>query len=282
MSYFPNSIFTSLIVIACLSSSTALPGQSGTGDSPSSLNRVWEIIKGHDDDGDGVVTREEFDRSARAFDGYDLDGDGRLTREEMDQWVSSRSRGRAGRGGGRTGAGRSGAGARGRGPSRMVGALGDTNADGVVTRDEWSSSLQAMVEEGKIPFSTFQARLEEKGLGRMVTILIDRMDPDGTGYLSIDSVDAMFTRADADGDGRVEVTGNTAGQGRPENPGADRRGGNDREQEPRRPQRGGAAPLVGDIAPDFVLPLASDAEQNIQLSQFAGKKPVALIFGSYT
>ncbi len=41
------------------------------------------------------------------------------------------------------------------------------------------------------------------------------------------------------------------------------------------------APKVGDAAPDFSL---SDVEnQNtVQLSEFKGKRPVALIFGSFT
>jgi peroxiredoxin len=41
------------------------------------------------------------------------------------------------------------------------------------------------------------------------------------------------------------------------------------------------APKEGDDAPDFEL---SDAQgkSRIQLSSFRGKKPVALIFGSYT
>ena len=41
------------------------------------------------------------------------------------------------------------------------------------------------------------------------------------------------------------------------------------------------APQVGDPAPDFML---SDirGENTIRLSDFQGKKPVALIFGSFT
>ena len=41
------------------------------------------------------------------------------------------------------------------------------------------------------------------------------------------------------------------------------------------------APIAGDLAPDFTL---SDIlrTESITLSDFRGKKPVALIFGSYT
>jgi hypothetical protein len=41
------------------------------------------------------------------------------------------------------------------------------------------------------------------------------------------------------------------------------------------------APKVGDVAPDFQL---SDVngENPVRLSQFRGKSPVALVFGSFT
>jgi peroxiredoxin len=41
------------------------------------------------------------------------------------------------------------------------------------------------------------------------------------------------------------------------------------------------APRVGDVAPDFEL-RDSNGENPVRLSDFKGKKPVALIFGSYT
>lgn len=41
------------------------------------------------------------------------------------------------------------------------------------------------------------------------------------------------------------------------------------------------APQVGESAPDFSLKTL-DGKQTISVSQFAGKMPVVLIFGSYT
>ena len=41
------------------------------------------------------------------------------------------------------------------------------------------------------------------------------------------------------------------------------------------------APRVGDLAPDFSL-RRLDADGSVQLADFRGKRPVALIFGSYT
>jgi AhpC/TSA family len=41
------------------------------------------------------------------------------------------------------------------------------------------------------------------------------------------------------------------------------------------------APAVGAEAPDFTLPRL-DSGKEVRLSSFRGRKPVALIFGSYT
>ena len=41
------------------------------------------------------------------------------------------------------------------------------------------------------------------------------------------------------------------------------------------------APKAGDLAPDFTLSDISGTE-SVTLSDFRGKKPVALVFGSYT
>ena len=41
------------------------------------------------------------------------------------------------------------------------------------------------------------------------------------------------------------------------------------------------APKVGDIAPDFTL-YDVNGENRVSLSDFRGRKPMALIFGSYT
>ena len=48
-----------------------------------------------------------------------------------------------------------------------------------------------------------------------------------------------------------------------------------------RPQRGPDTVKPGDVAPDFTLQ-SPDGKRNVTLSAFRGKKPVALVFGSYT
>jgi len=41
-------------------------------------------------------------------------------------------------------------------------------------------------------------------------------------------------------------------------------------------------PKPGDEAPDFELPLLGERARKVRLSSFRAKKPVALIFGSFT
>ena len=42
------------------------------------------------------------------------------------------------------------------------------------------------------------------------------------------------------------------------------------------------SPDVGDAAPDFELPMLDGRDERVRLSDFSGRSPVALIFGSYT
>ena len=44
---------------------------------------------------------------------------------------------------------------------------------------------------------------------------------------------------------------------------------------------GPLAPKKGDVAPDFDL-MDADGQDRVRLSDFQGKKPVALVFGSFT
>ena len=47
-------------------------------------------------------------------------------------------------------------------------------------------------------------------------------------------------------------------------------------------EREARAPNVGDVAADFELPVLGDPERTVRLSSFRDRRPVALIFGSYT
>jgi hypothetical protein len=54
-----------------------------------------------------------------------------------------------------------------------------------------------------------------------------------------------------------------------------------KEARARQKQFDALAPKVGDLAPDFELRDAK-GENPVRLSQFRGRKPAALIFGSFT
>ena len=47
-------------------------------------------------------------------------------------------------------------------------------------------------------------------------------------------------------------------------------------------EREARAPNGGDTAADFGLPVLGDTERMVRLSSFRDKRPVAIIFGSYT
>ena len=55
----------------------------------------------------------------------------------------------------------------------------------------------------------------------------------------------------------------------------------ERQQEISSPVRKVSGPAVGQDAPDFDLK-ALHEEKTVKLSSFRGKKPVVLVFGSYT
>ena len=113
-------------------------------------------------------------------------------------------------------------------------------------------------KNGKITFKEYQ-RDKEK---------FESMDQDDDGVL---------TKADFEsggGRGRGGGRGGNRGRGGGRGRGGDRgRGGN---------QGRGEVAQMGEKAPDFELPMVKNPKKTIKLSSFAGKKPVALIFGSYT
>lgn len=102
--------------------------------------------------------------------------------------------------------------------------------------------------------------------------LAQKYDANNDGELTKEEYDRSeenFSRFDTNKDGVLTAADWSAHSGR------QRRGG-------RRNHAGGSAPKVGDDAPDFTLTHIEDEEKQVQLSSFAGKKPVALIFGSCT
>lgn len=104
---------------------------------------------------------------------------------------------------------------------------------------------------------------------------IKSMDKNGDGKIESSEVpemmQRMFKRLDANGDGVADEKEIEAMQER-------MRGRSNREdQESRRDD----APSVGTKAPAFKLKIL-DSEETVELASFIGKKPVVLVFGSYT
>ena len=83
-----------------------------------------------------------------------------------------------------------------------------------------------------------------------------------------------FARLDKNKDGKLTSADFESSKGRP---GRGRRRG----QRGRMGQGRPMAPELGTLAPDFQLK-SKDGRKKVRLSTFKGKKPVALIFGSYT
>jgi len=90
----------------------------------------WERIKQYDADGDGKITKQEFQGPERFWDRLDANGDGELTREEVGK-MRRRGRGENQRGGGN-------------GLMRAA----DTDRDGKVSKAEWDAYFKKMDENG--------------------------------------------------------------------------------------------------------------------------------------
>ena len=131
----------------------------------------------------------------------------------------------------------------------------DLDESGDVEAEEWKAWLDSLGadRDGVIPESEFKApESGRRGGGRSASL-----DRDGDGKLELSDLELVYILVDTNGDGDLdahELSG--------------------------RPYQ--VAAKVGRKAPDFELALAKDVERKVRLSSFAGKRPVALVFGSYT
>ena len=224
------------------------------------VDSIWQYLQQkYDADGDARITEDEYARAGGQFARLDRDGDGRITSQDFERRGSMREeRMRAMR------------------AQRLVAmyfqvdgadrltidelqqavAAYDTNGDRHVDADEFA----AAAEERKVQPSGGDSRRLQRALRGVAPFaaLLAAVDRDGNGQLEEAELLAFFRQHD-DGDGVWTLA---------------------RETNPSRRDRQGGAP-VGEVAPDFTLRPPHDGEV-VTLSDFKGKRPVALIFGSYT
>lgn len=224
---------------------------------------AWELLLGeHDKNGDGKIAKSEYGRGDVRFNRLDRDGDGFITQADT-------TGGGRGRGGGRGG---------GRGNEtptmtpekrtavmlgRLLGADEEVDRKGV---DKWFLSLDGD-QDGK---------LVQKELTCVTSwwakTAIKRLDKDADKALSKNEIAKAYAIADTDKSGTLSKSELAAPAARQRGGRNDRRGGRN---------NGGKPPAVGQVAPDFTLKTL-DGKAKHTLSSYKGKKPVALIFGSYT
>ena len=241
-------------------------GRGGSGD-------VWKYLAAkYDKNKDGKITAAEYQgdlqREERKFKGYDGNGDGAITKDDF-AGGSGRRRGSGGR---RGGGGRGGP--RGGTPTSIVGPAiaealannADTDSDSRVTLTEWNKTLatldgnqDAIVDADELN-GIMCAALGRKVLSaRAIGRRAKHLDTNKDGVVQLTELGAMFAKMDKNADkvlSAVEI-----GAMRPVVPNQ---------------------PKVGDVAPDFALPLVKNPKVLVRLSSFKGTRPVALIFGSYT
>ena len=210
------------------------------------------IADRHDANKDEKVTREEWKGPAEFFDRMDRNGDGVITAADFKDGPAGTGAspgGQSDRQPGTPSAGQAGA------DAAALFRLLDADKDGKVSKDE----------------------LEK---------LFRRADSDQDDSLSADELRKLLGQAEPAGpsaNGRREPAGNPdqpAHAGRSQGPASSPPGTSpEKLQKILKEREGHLKP--GDAAPDFKLKTL-DGKGTVQLSQVIGKRPVVLIFGSYT
>jgi len=225
----------------------ALPAQGFGGN----RTATWKHLQAeYDKNGDQKISAEEHGRGERQFSNLDRNGDGVIT--EADFTMRRRRPG-----GNRDATDRD---------AQVARTLGDMfgtflNRDGKpgLANAEWKKMITSLQPDGKgvIAKASLRLLMGEEGEGRMAGFVGDGLarsfDRNEDGDITVDDLTAVFAALDKNGDGLIEQ-------------------GTEIDM----------PPTKGEMAPDFTLPYANDREKTVSLSSFRGKKPVALIFGSYT
>jgi Ca2+-binding EF-hand superfamily protein len=211
---------------------------------------VWAYLEArYDGDRDGAVSRREYGRGKAAFERLDRDGDGKVTAAdfeepaEMDRYIARMSLMKYFQDDGD--------------PMELrIGELGaahgrhDGDGDGEIDEAEFACAAAAMEQD---PSAGPPMPPGMKPYGSILAAV----DRDRSGTLSKPELEAFHR---AVGDWKMEGSG-------------------DRKEAP--PPPPDPSPRPGDPAPDFTL-RPPGGGRPLTLSSFRGRRPVALIFGSYT
>jgi len=257
-----------LVAFAAILAASSIPAQRG-GFDRGATGDLWKYLsEKYDKNGDGKITIAEYGRGADKFAVYDRDGNGSITQSDTRGSSSGQRRGGGGRaGGGRGGGGRAPASTVDTDIAMTIAKNADDNEDGKVSKVEWSKALATLDHDQDKVVSPEELndimcaalgrnKLSNRAVGRRSRYL----DADKDGKVQLAELDKMFNKLDKNSDQTISKTElNTTSSVRPI----------------------GRARL-GETAPDFDLPLVKDSTKTVRLSTFKGKKPVALIFGSYT
>ncbi|HMQ22911.1 MAG TPA: hypothetical protein PKE00_10510 [Planctomycetota bacterium] len=217
-----------------------------------SATELWDFFAArHDKNNDGVISVDEYGRGEARFRDLDVDGDGKLTSKDFARTPARR-----------------------RGAQRPQARLRGSQAPSATEqRPHWVRAFFAADEAGKsdglsdgksdgtadgiVKRAEWDAYCASKLNGGAIVV-------DGIGSMDIAEAKAVFARFDTDRNG--ELVGH--------------------ELEVLSTRQ--AALAEGDVAPDFTLPYVGKVKASeggkatLRLSSFRGKRPVALIFGSYT
>lgn len=193
----------SLLALVALAATTAVLAQPPADEIETS--RAWERFQERfDTDGDGRITREEFEAGADPFARFDRNDDGVLTDDDFPRRERGHFRARH----------------RGLG----IAILADADRDRTVTADEWQAFLAALDDDDDGVFDredlmriASERREEGAGDGEPRRPRGPRghrgpggpggpggmLDHDGDGALEIADLAALFAELDTDGDGSL-------------------------------------------------------------------------------
>jgi len=235
----------------------------------SSDDTQWQYLAAkYDTNGDARITSAEYDRSEKTFAGFDRDGNGALEPSDFER--------------GESGGGMSMSPADMRrmvSPMILAKYFQSDDDEATLVRTELKRAFRTFDADGNgaVTRNEFEAEAKKRGaspMGGMDRFSMLAVSAAGDGAESFDLAQlASYFDSVAEG-GQLEA---------PQMMGMGGGGGRGRDAAAK-PKAGNAPNAVGKMAPDFALPKLHGVEGDalVRLSSFRGKKPVALIFGSYT